>query len=116
MGKRMEEDKQSVTGPEEEQIDVKDEGSEQDRETKESEVPQGDETPGIEEKPSNGVQEGAGATVQSAEASAGGKDDLMEMYEESLKSLQEGELVRGEIVKLDKEFVLVLPAVSTLYL
>jgi small subunit ribosomal protein S1 len=34
-------------------------------------------------------------------------ESFSEMYEESLKSLQEGELVRGEIVKVDKEFVLV---------
>ncbi|MDY7038416.1 MAG: 30S ribosomal protein S1, partial [Thermodesulfobacteriota bacterium] len=33
--------------------------------------------------------------------------NFMELYEESLKSLQEGELVRGEIVKIDKEFILV---------
>ena len=31
----------------------------------------------------------------------------MELYEESLKSIQEGELVTGEIVQVDKEFVLV---------
>jgi small subunit ribosomal protein S1 len=33
--------------------------------------------------------------------------DFVEMYEESLRTLQEGELVKGEIVKVDKEFVLV---------
>jgi small subunit ribosomal protein S1 len=33
--------------------------------------------------------------------------DFMEMYEESLRSLQEGELVRGEIVQINKEFILV---------
>ena len=32
---------------------------------------------------------------------------FMELYEESLKSIQEGELVSGEIVQVDKEFVLV---------
>jgi len=32
---------------------------------------------------------------------------FMEMYEKSLKSIQEGELVRGEIVQIDKEYVLV---------
>jgi len=32
---------------------------------------------------------------------------FMEMYEKSLKSIQEGELVRGEIVQIGKEFVLV---------
>jgi len=34
-------------------------------------------------------------------------ENFMEMYEESLKSMQEGEVVRGEIVQVDKEFVLV---------
>lgn len=34
-------------------------------------------------------------------------DNFMEMYEESLKTLQEGELVNGEIVQINKEFVLV---------
>ncbi len=33
--------------------------------------------------------------------------NFMELYEESLKSIQEGELVTGEIVQVDKEFVLV---------
>jgi len=33
--------------------------------------------------------------------------NFMEMYEESLRSLQEGELVKGEIVQIDKEFILV---------
>ena len=36
-----------------------------------------------------------------------GTESFSEMYEESLKSLQEGELVRGEIVKVNKEYVLV---------
>jgi small subunit ribosomal protein S1 len=34
-------------------------------------------------------------------------DNFMELYEESLKSIQEGEVVQGEIVQVDKEFVLV---------
>ncbi|RLB37104.1 MAG: 30S ribosomal protein S1 [Deltaproteobacteria bacterium] len=33
--------------------------------------------------------------------------NFMELYEESLKSIQEGEVVRGEIVQVDKEYVLV---------
>ncbi|MFZ0450109.1 MAG: 30S ribosomal protein S1 [Desulfatiglandaceae bacterium] len=32
---------------------------------------------------------------------------FMELYEESLKSIQEGEVINGEIVQIDKEFVLV---------
>lgn len=34
-------------------------------------------------------------------------DNFMKMYEESLKSIQEGEVVSGEIVQVDKEYVLV---------
>ncbi|MCD6295306.1 MAG: 30S ribosomal protein S1 [Deltaproteobacteria bacterium] len=34
-------------------------------------------------------------------------DNFMQMYEESLKSIQEGEVVPGEIVQVDKEYVLV---------
>ena len=34
-------------------------------------------------------------------------DNFMELYEESLKSIQEGEVIKGEIVQIDKEYVLV---------
>ena len=34
-------------------------------------------------------------------------DNFMQMYEESLKSIQEGEVVLGEIVQVNKEYVLV---------
>jgi small subunit ribosomal protein S1 len=47
-------------------------------------------------------QDGAGQTRGGSE----GKN-FMELYEESLKSIQEGGLVRGTIVHVDKEFVLV---------
>ncbi|UCD86666.1 MAG: 30S ribosomal protein S1 [Desulfobacterales bacterium] len=103
----MEEDKQSVTELEEEQSDIKDESSDQDPETKESEVLKGDEKPQVEEKPSNGVQDEAAAALQSAEANAGGKEDLMEMYEESFRRVEEGQVVRGRIIQIDKEFALV---------
>ena len=36
-----------------------------------------------------------------------GSDDFMELYEESLKSIHEGKVIKGEIVQIDKEFVLV---------
>jgi small subunit ribosomal protein S1 len=35
------------------------------------------------------------------------QEALMEMYEESIRRVQEGEVVRGRIVQIDKEFVLV---------
>ncbi|MCJ7774806.1 MAG: S1 RNA-binding domain-containing protein, partial [Desulfobulbaceae bacterium] len=34
-------------------------------------------------------------------------DNFSDLYEESLKSIQEGEVVKGEIVQVDKEYVLV---------
>jgi small subunit ribosomal protein S1 len=34
-------------------------------------------------------------------------DSFMELYEESLKSIQEGKVIKGEIVQIDNEFVLV---------
>jgi small subunit ribosomal protein S1 len=44
-----------------------------------------------------------------AERGGGGKEgkNFMELYEESLRSIQEGGLVRGEIVHIGKEFVLI---------
>ncbi len=33
--------------------------------------------------------------------------NFMELYEENLKSIREGKVVKGEIVQIDKEFVLV---------
>jgi len=36
-----------------------------------------------------------------------GTDNFVELFEESLKSIQEGEVVSGEIVQLDKEYALV---------
>ncbi len=103
----MEEDKQSVTELQEEQSDIKDERSDLDPETKESEVENGDEIPRVEDKPSNGVQDEAAAALQSVEASVGGKEDLMEMYEESFRRVEEGQVVKGRIVQIDKEFALV---------
>ena len=36
-----------------------------------------------------------------------GSHDFMELFEESLKSMREGSIVKGEIVQIDEEFVLV---------
>ncbi|NOR15345.1 MAG: S1 RNA-binding domain-containing protein, partial [Candidatus Aminicenantes bacterium] len=32
-------------------------------------------------------------------------DNFMELFEESLKSIQEGEVIKGEIVQIDREYV-----------
>ena len=48
-----------------------------------------------------------GKQVSVAGDDAQDTDNFMELYEESLKSIQEGEVVKGEIVQIDKEYVLV---------
>ena len=45
--------------------------------------------------------------VAQKSSKADGEENFIEMYEESLKTMQEGELVRGEIVQIEKEFILV---------
>ncbi len=45
--------------------------------------------------------------VVEKDSKSDGEENFLEMYEESLKTMQEGELVRGEIVQIEKEFVLV---------
>jgi small subunit ribosomal protein S1 len=56
-------------------------------------------------------QGGTDGDVKSTMTESGGRGkegkNFMELYEESLKSIQEGGLVRGEIVHVDKEFVLI---------
>jgi small subunit ribosomal protein S1 len=48
-----------------------------------------------------------GKEVNENEENIQGSQHFMELYEESLKSIREGKVVRGEIVQIDKEFVLV---------
>lgn len=52
---------------------------------------------------------GIDPTAENDDAAKGDHEsnDFMELYEESLKSIQEGGVVTGEIVQVDKEFVLV---------
>jgi len=66
----------------------------------------GDQETGVIEQDSSG-KEAAAESDKAIIKTEEGTESFSEMYEESLKSLQEGELVRGEIVKVDKEFVLV---------
>ena len=44
---------------------------------------------------------------KTAERGEGKQETLMEMYEESIRRVQEGEVVQGKIIQIDKEFVLV---------
>ena len=68
---------------------------------------QSDKTGGSETSNQGGTQ----STVKNEMPEGGGRTkegkNFMELYEESLKSIQEGGLVRGEIVHVDKEFVLI---------
>jgi len=56
-------------------------------------------------------QENSGKETDKESAETAGDpqetDNFMELYEESLRSIQEGEVVNGEIVQIDKEYVLV---------
>jgi small subunit ribosomal protein S1 len=45
--------------------------------------------------------------VESAQTPEGKEEALMEMYEESIRRVREGEIVQGKIIQIDKEFVLV---------
>ena len=51
--------------------------------------------------------EKSGEGLNETEENIQGGDSFMELYEESLKSIHEGKVVEGEIVQIDKEFVLV---------
>lgn len=51
--------------------------------------------------------EGNGVDADEAAEADQDRNEFMELYEESLKSIQEGEVVKGEIVQVDKEYVLV---------
>jgi len=55
---------------------------------------------------SNELSQTTGGATPGEEKQSEGTS-FMELYEESLRSIQEGEVVKGEIVQIDKEFVLV---------
>ena len=76
----------------------------------ETEQPEALET---REDESAGERTESGETVQSdvkvdgAQTSEGKEEALMEMYEESIRRVREGEIVQGKIIQIDKEYVLV---------
>ncbi|HMA68144.1 MAG TPA: 30S ribosomal protein S1 [Desulfosalsimonadaceae bacterium] len=51
--------------------------------------------------------DGADGSDRSQSSADVGMDQLMEMYEESLKQFQEGEVVNGTVISMDKDYVLV---------
>jgi len=51
--------------------------------------------------------EGSGEDFDETEENIQDDTHFMELYEESLKSIREGKIVKGEIIKIDDEFVLV---------
>jgi small subunit ribosomal protein S1 len=55
----------------------------------------------------NGVTDELALDSSESETDADDERSFMEMFEESLKSIQEGKIVSGEIVQIDNEFVLV---------
>jgi len=79
----------------------------QTNEMNESAVDKNEEERGISE---NALEPSKTNTaVAGGDGTKGNQDNrsFMKLYEESLRSIQEGELVRGEIVQIQKEFVLV---------
>lgn len=103
----MEHDKNNVTELLGEQLQAEEKKADQDDNAESSKLLEGEETAEVEEKPSNGAQGEPGVAKQGAEASVDVKEDLMEMYEESFKRVEEGQVVHGRIVQINKEFVLV---------
>jgi small subunit ribosomal protein S1 len=83
----------------------------------------GDSTTELQDESEMSNEETESATNNETEVANDGSDDIqdddmqdddmqenenfMELYEESLKSIQEGEVVQGEIVQVDKDYVLV---------
>ena len=65
-----------------------------------------DEQPVIESAEESEEESGEKAEEESVD-DIQDADNFMRLYEESLKSIQEGEVVAGEIVQVDKEYVLV---------
>jgi small subunit ribosomal protein S1 len=90
----------------EEQADIEDKKSGEDQKTEEPEVAQ-EGTAEPEEKPTSEPIVESEAAVQGAETIEAGKQDFMEMVEESFRRVEEGQVVQGRIIQVDKEFVLV---------
>lgn len=77
-----------------------------------SETPETPEDPAKSEsipaQPDTAQADQGGETVSEGGQTGEGKQEaLMEMYEESIRRVQEGEVVRGKVIQVDKEFVLV---------
>ncbi|MBW1741891.1 MAG: 30S ribosomal protein S1 [Deltaproteobacteria bacterium] len=90
-----------------EPVGVEDEKSEEDLKADEPEVAQ-EETAQPEEEPISDPVVEPETAGQGAETSEAGKEeDFMEMYEESFRRVEEGQVVQGRIIQVDKEFALV---------
>jgi small subunit ribosomal protein S1 len=98
------------TQQQENELDTEEQVSDENRETEASEASEAseaDKTQAVEEKPnSSGEIQGEG-DVLGVQTKKDGEDSLEEMYEESIRRVQEGEVVQGRIIQADKEFVLV---------
>jgi small subunit ribosomal protein S1 len=56
-------------------------------------------------KGSDNVVENINAQTDATDDAIHETDNFMELFEESLKSIQEGEVIKGEIVQIDREYV-----------
>jgi small subunit ribosomal protein S1 len=102
----MAEDKNDSTEHVGEQVEIQDEKPEEDPKTEEPEVTQEEEAH-PEEKPISDPVAEPQTAAPGAETSEAGKQDFMEMVEESFRRVEEGQVVQGRIIQIDKEFVLV---------
>ena len=75
--------------------------------TDQVEVSEGDEGDQIAVEASDDEPGEPEPAEDGAEAGAGGEEDFMEMYEESFRRVEEGQVVQGRILQVDKEFLLV---------
>ncbi len=86
------------------------ESSDESSETSTSEAQEKNETEPVEdveeESDSSEVSQ-AEADIEEPEVKEEGEDAIVEMYEESIRRVQEGEVVQGKIIQAEKEFVLV---------
>ncbi|MEE9419685.1 MAG: 30S ribosomal protein S1, partial [Desulfatiglandaceae bacterium] len=88
-------------------VDMADASEEPEPVQQETEVDMADapEEPGPDQQETGADM--ADASVGTGEEDAQETDNFGKLYEESLKSIQEGEVLKGEIVQIDKEYVLV---------
>ena len=93
--------------PQEAEADMADVSETEEPLPQEAETGMADVSETQEPLPQEAETDMADVSVETGEADAQETDNFGKLYEESLKSIQEGEVIKGEIVQVDKEYVLV---------